>query len=220
MQSSARQSHLRFPLTRLLASAGHVRVLRALVAYGAPLSVAQLAADSGLTKRGVRFVLDSLVSQGMVSVLGQPRSQLFTAAARHPLAPALQALFEHERARWLALQDGLHESLVAQEHIRAAWLYGSVARGEDEPGSDVDILLVVNDGTLDAAQRVRDDVQALGDKLNLHFSAVVLTRAELARLPHDDPWWLNVTSDAKVLKGGSPGQEQRAARHASAAQAA
>ena len=74
MQISTRQSHLRLPLTRLLASAGHVRVLRALMTYGAPLSVAQLAADSGLTTRGARFVLDSLASQGVVSVLGQLRS--------------------------------------------------------------------------------------------------------------------------------------------------
>lgn len=217
MQTSARQSHLRFPLTRLLASAGHVRVLRALLAYGAPLSVAQLAADSGLTTRGTRFVLDSLVSQGMVGVLGQPRSQLYTVAARHPLAAALKALFDQEGALWVALQDALREGLASQKDIRSAWLYGSVARGEDEPRSDVDVVLVLNDGSLDAAHRVRNAVQALGDRLNVHFSAVVLTPAELAHLPEDDPWWSNVRRDAKVLKGGSPGQE--AARHARSAKA-
>lgn len=207
MRTSARQSHLRFPLTRLLASAGHVRVLRALLAYGAPLSVAQLAADSRLTTRGTRFVLDSLVSQGMVSVLGQPRSQLYTVAARHPLAAALKALFDQEGALWVALQDALREGLASQKDIRSAWLYGSVARGEDEPRSDVDVVLVLNDGSLEAAHRVRDAVQALGDRLNVHFSAVVLTSAELAHLPEDDPWWSNVRRDAKVLKGGSPGHQ-------------
>jgi len=195
-----------------------VRVLRALTAYGAPLSVSQLAADSGLTKRGTRFVLDSLVSQGMVGVLGQPRSQLYVAATRHPLAAALKSLFEQERARWVALHDGMREGLAAQADIHAAWLYGSVARGEDEPGSDVDIVIVLGDVTLDAAQRVRDAVLALGDRLNLHFSAVVLTPAELARLPQDDPWWSNVTKDAKVLKGGDPARQAiRNARPANAA---
>jgi predicted nucleotidyltransferase len=139
-------------------------------------------------------------------------------ATRHPLAAALKALFEEERARWTALQDDLRDGLAVQEDIGAAWLYGSVARGEDEPGSDVDIVLVLNEGTLDAAQRVRDELQALGDRLNLHFSTVVLTPAELALLRQDDPWWSNVTRDAKVLKGGSPGQE--AARHARPAEAA
>lgn len=207
MQTSARQSYLRFPLTQLLASGGHVRVLRALMAFGAPLGVAQLAADSGLTTRGTRFVLDSLVSQGMVAVLGQPRSQLYTVVDRHPLAAALKGLFEQERANWVALQHGLQRGLASQKEIRSAWLYGSVARGEDEPRSDVDVVLVLNDDTLDTAHRARDAVQALGDRLNVHISAVVLTPTELARLPDDDPWWSGVRRDAKVLTGGRPGNE-------------
>ncbi len=129
----------------------------------------------------------------------------------------MKTLFDQEGALWEALQDALREGLASQKDIRSAWLYGSVARGEDEPRSDVDVVLVLNDGSLDAAHRVRNAVQALGDSLNVHFSPVVLTPAELAHLPEDDPWWSNVRRDAKVLKGGSPGQE--AACHARSAKA-
>lgn len=216
MQASAAQSHLRFPLTHLLAGGGHVRVLRSLMTYGAPLSVAQVAADTGLTTRGARLVLDSLVSQGMVSVLGQPRSQLFTVAAQHPLAEALQTLFERERIRWDVLQDAWREGLAGERDIRSAWLYGSVARGDDAPRSDVDVALVVNEDSLDVKHRVRDAVQALGDRLNVHFSTVVLTPADVAALPPGDPWWSSILSEAKILKGVSPGKE--AARCARAAQ--
>lgn len=207
MRVPAFQSHLRFPLTRLLASGGHVRVLRALMTYGAPLSVAQLSADSGLTTRGTRFVLNSLASQGLVSVLGQPRSQVFAVVEQHPLASALRTLFEQEHTRWKALQDGLRNGLAAQKDIRSAWLYGSVARGEDEPHSDLDIAIVVNDEPVGAADRVRDAAQTLGDRLNVHISVVVLTPTELAELPQGDSWWSNIVRDAKILKGVSPDKE-------------
>ncbi len=192
-----------------------MRVLRALMDYGAPLSVAQLAADSGLTTRGTRLVLDSLVSQGIVNVLGQPRSQLFSAGAQHPLAAALQTLFAAERTRWEALQGALREGLAAQKDVRSAWLYGSVARGEDEPRSDVDIAVVVSREGVGVTDGVRDAIQLLGDRLQVHFSAVVLTPTDVAKLPHDDHWWAAMTQDAKVLKGVGPRQEAvRCARSA------
>jgi predicted nucleotidyltransferase len=186
--------------------------------YGAPLGAAQLAADAGLTTRGTRLVLDSLISQGMISVHGQPRSQVFTVAAQHPLAHALKTLFDEERKRWDALQATLREGLAAEKNVRSAWLYGSVARGEDEPRSDVDIALVTSRGGLDVTERVREAIQVLGDRLQLHFSAVVLTPAEVAKIPQDDHWWAEMTQDAKVLKGVGPRQE--AARCARSAQPA
>lgn len=207
MQASRPQSHLRFPLTQLFASGGHVRVLRALIAYGAPLSVAQLAADCGLSTRGTRFVLESLVSQGMVSVLGQPRSQLYSVAQQHPLAGALNALFQHERGRWETVQDALRQALASWKEVRSGWLYGSVARGEDGPHSDVDVLLVMKENGIEASNRVRDAVQALGDTLSMHFSTVILTPEELAATHEGGPWWSDVVRDAKVLKGLSPAKE-------------
>ena len=216
MQALTAQSYLRSPLTYLLGSGGHVRVLRALLSYGAPLGVSQLAADSGLTTRGVRHVLNSLVSQRAVRVLGQPGAQLFVAAMEHPLLPAVGLLFEQERARWESLQKELREGLAAQKHIRSAWLYGSVSRGEDEPRSDVDLALAVDKGTLDVTQHVRDAVQTLGDKLGVALSAVVLTPADLARLAPDDPWWTEVVRDAKVLKGVAPAKEAARANKAAA----
>ncbi|MGE0796747.1 MAG: nucleotidyltransferase domain-containing protein [Lautropia sp.] len=207
MQTSRPQSYFRFPLTQLLASGGHVRVLRALTSYGAPLSVTQIATDCGLSPRGTRFVLDSLVSQGMVRALGQARSQLYSIVQQHPLADAVTALFQQERGRWEDGMDALREAFKSRRDVRSAWLYGSVARGEDKPHSDVDLVVVVNENSLEVSQRVRDALLALGDTLSLHFSVVVLTPEELAALREDDPWWADVIRDAKVLKGHRPAKE-------------
>lgn len=218
MQPSSVQSHLRLPLTHLLASGGHVRVLRALLCHGGPLSVSQLAVDCGMSTRGVRNVLDTLVAQRAVMVLGPSRGQLFAAAVEQPLVAALRQLFEAERTLWESLQAQLREGLAQEKHIRSAWLYGSVARGTDEPRSDLDLALAVDEDTLDVGRQVRDAVQVMGDRLGVHISPVVLTPSDLAQLAPTDTWWSDVLRDVKVLKGSAPAKE--AARSAKAAQTA
>jgi len=64
----------------------------------------------------------------------------------------------------------------------------------------------------------QDHAQGLGDRLGVHISPVVLTPSELAKLSPSDPWWAEVSRDAKVLKGVSPAKE--ATRCAKAAQPA
>ena len=215
MQPSSVQSFVRFPLTRLLATGGHVRVLRALLGHGGAQSATQLASDCAMTARGVRNTLDALVAQGAVKVMGPAGARLFAPALDQPLVSALAALFEAERQHWQWLQERLRDGLAAEGRIRSAWLYGSVARGTDEPRSDLDVALVLADDSVDASIHVRDAMQVLGDRLGVHISPVVLGPSELARLPSNDPWWSEMCRDAKVLKGIAPARE--AARCAKAA---
>lgn len=207
MQPSAVQSFVRFPLTQLLASGGHVRVLRALLSHGGAQSAAQLASDCGMTPRGVRNTLDALVAQGAVKAMGPAGARLFVPALDQPLVQALAQLFEAERRHWQWLQDQLIDGLAAEKQVRSAWLYGSVARGTDEPRSDMDIALVLARDSVDASRHVRDALQVLGDRLGVHISPVVLTPSELAKLSPGDNWWTELSRDAKVLKGLAPAKE-------------
>jgi predicted nucleotidyltransferase len=171
-----------------------------------------------MTARGVRNTLDALVAQGAVEVLGPASARLFAPALNQPLVSALAQLFEAERQHWQQLQEQLREGMAAEKQIRSAWLYGSVARGTDQPQSDMDVALVLSDNSLDARRRVRDAVQVLGDRLGVHISPVVLTPSELVKLSLSDQWWSEVNRDAKVLKGVSPAKE--AARCVKAAEPA
>lgn len=212
MSSHAVQSHLRFPLTRLLGSNGNIRVLRALLAFGAPLSTVQLARDTALTRQGVLLVVENLVGQGLVTVFGQPRSQLFSVVQAHPFAAALKAIFEQERNRWDALQQTLRDTLQRHPGVRSAWLYGSVARGEDAPRSDIDIAMVIDEP--DSGVAVRESLHGLEDRFRVHFSVVALTPAEVASASSGERWWAELIRDAKLLKGASPQQEALDCSHA------
>lgn len=206
--ASQTQSYLRHPLTGLLGSAGNVRVLRVLVADRALQSAPQLAAMAGLTPQGARGVLDVLARQRLVTVHGSGRTQLYELNASHPLALSLSALFQQEQARWEGLLTSIRELL---EHhgvaVSAAWLYGSVARGEDSPASDVDIALLVRSQAV--ADQVREALMPLEDEQQIRISLTALTAKELAALPEDDPWWVNVVRDSRVLKGVAPAQARQ-----------
>jgi predicted nucleotidyltransferase len=205
MRPSASQSQLRFPLTRLLGNGGSVRVLRALIAYGGPLSVSQLAHECCLSRQGTYQTLNSLVSQRLVRVLGQARSQLFTMDTNHPLSPGLKALFGHEQSRWDELLQVLRDTFQTNRDIHAAWYYGSVARGEDEPHSDLDIAVIAPDGRVDeTVESVRQALREVEDRLYISCSIVGLSPSDVVRLSSGDDWWQNMARDAKVLKGVGP----------------
>ena len=205
---SQTQSHLRHPLTGLLGSAGNVRVLRALAADRSPQSAPQLAAAAGLTLQGARGVLDTLARQRLVKAHGSGRTHLYELNAAHPLASSLASLFQDEQRRWDGLLTSIREVLERQgAAVSAAWLYGSVARGDDSPASDVDIAIVVRSHAV--ADQVREALMPLEDAQQLRISLTALTAEELAALPEDEPWWVNVVREGRVLKGAAPKQARQ-----------
>ncbi|HEY4083959.1 MAG TPA: nucleotidyltransferase domain-containing protein [Burkholderiaceae bacterium] len=207
---SQAQSHVRYPLTAILGSAGNVRVLRTLVADRAPQSAPQLATKAGLSPQGVRLVLDALAQQQLVKVHGSGRTQLYALNEAHPFASALATLFGEEQLRWEQLLDTVREMLGKQgSAVRGAWLYGSVARGEDTARSDLDIALLVS--SHEVGDAIREQLMPLEDEQQLRISITALTPKDLAALPEDDRWWAGVVRDARVLKGPAPSSAKRQA---------
>ena len=119
-----------------------MRVLR-VPADGLASSVMQIAPEAGLTSQGTRLVLEVLAAQGIVTVKGSARTELFELAAVHPIRSAVVSLFAVEQAGWEASVAQLRELLGARVGVQAAWLYGSVARSEDKSSSHIDLALLV-----------------------------------------------------------------------------
>jgi predicted nucleotidyltransferase len=95
--------------------------------------------------------------------------------------------------------------LNKDKSVRAAWLYGSVARGEDGPNSDIDITVVVDSES--AAGGLQESLMGLKDQFNVNFSLISLTPEDVAGQAQDSTWWASVIRDAKMLKGASPQNE-------------
>jgi predicted nucleotidyltransferase len=159
-------------------------------------------------------VLGVLVRPRLVKALGSGRTRLYELNAAHPLAASPAALFRHEQGRWDALMSSIRDVLERHGAVSAAWLYGSVARGEAASDSDVDIALVVRSQTV--ANQVREALMPLEDAHQIRISLTALTTKDLVALPEEDPWWASVMREARVLIGTAPDRGRRRLARATA----
>lgn len=203
MRKPASLSFLRRPLNNLLGTQANVRSLRELAATS-PLSTVQLARATKLNLSGIRRTLDNLQATGILKSF-PGRDRFYALNLEHPIAAALLALFDSERAWWDSIRSTLEESIRNDKRIAAAYVYGSVARGEDRPGSDIDLVLITHEDPSPVLNQYRERLQVSQEKLGFNLSLVANTLAEVKKKRRNgDVWWANVTRDALPLKGVRP----------------
>lgn len=134
------------------------------------------------TEQGVRNALERLVEQGVVLRSRAGSSYLYSLNRRHLAAPHVIAL--------ATLRDELFDrwrELIAQWPVqpRVVVLFGSAARGEMRPDSDID-LLIVSDEEHDELEEHLAGLQAEttawvgNDTRILHVTSAQVTRDEPA----------------------------------------
>jgi predicted nucleotidyltransferase len=203
MKPSA-QSFLRFPLNLVFDSPANVRVLRALARHGGMLSASALADFANLTKPSVLSALRQLVEAGVVESAGDDRQRLYRFHGNGELGSALAALFIAENHSYRAIIEAIR---AAAEELgaEAAWVYGSAAKGQDRPGSDIDVAVVSATGRDAVVAKAMRDKLSDRPALPAAVSVVGLDAREIARLEREgDPWWLDLKRDALVVMGPAP----------------
>jgi predicted nucleotidyltransferase len=196
------------PLDAVLGSVGAVRVVRLLATTSSAFSPIEVAERTGLDRSGVRTILNRLVLTGAVEAIGAGRRPLFALNHTHPIAPALERLFEAERQRADTVFDVLRQAIAtARPAPVAAWLVGSVARGSDTPASDVDIVVVREEHPAPGESDALADAIAQASALGSTPVVIRLSLADVVRLRATrDPRWEAWSRDAVVLHGPGPGQ--------------
>lgn len=204
MKPSA-QSFVRFPLDAVFDSPANVRVLRMLARHGGVLSASTLADLAKLTKPSVLSALRQLIEAGTVEALGTDRQRLYRFNETGSLGLALNALFAAENQAYREVIEVVRAS-AEDAGAEAAWLYGSTARGEDRPGSDIDVAIIcTTDRAFDIATVMRDKLSHAWRHLSFNASVVGIGATEVERLEREgDPWWLAVKRDAIVVMGPAP----------------
>ena len=206
MARTHQRSFLRNPTDWLFGTGASVAVLRELVLHGGELSAPTLVERTGLAASSVRDTLIDLEETRLVEGLGFRKSRLYRLRHSHPLAPMITTLFLHETTMFSGVESALKHTGQTIPGVHAVWLYGSVARGEDRPDSDVDVVVVTADGNSETVGAAfREAMHDSEDAMGVHISVLAIERMDIRRLSQEnDPWWEAIVRDARVLHGPTP----------------
>ncbi len=141
--------------------------------------------------------VDSLSKAGILEQRRDGRRVYFKADTGSPVYPDLRDLFAKTAGLVPLLQ---HELEVFGERIQLAFLYGSIARSEEDSGSDVDLMIVGTVSLLDLIPSLRLAERNVGRPVNPN----VYSLAEFSRKARSRDHFLStVLKDAKQFVKGS-----------------
>ncbi len=144
--------------------------------------VRELARLTGTTAGTLHKELARLAAAELLRRSVEGRHVYYQANVECPIYPELAALFR----KTTGLAEVLREALLPLAgKVRFAFVFGSVARGEEHSGSDVDVMLLGEVDFVEAVQRLHPCQQQLRREVN-----PVIYRPEefLRRLAAGDPF--------------------------------
>lgn len=195
------------PFDHILGTVASIRILRELCLHGGEMPMSLIVDRTGLSYPGTQKAMVRLLESGVVEMLGSGRSVLYRLNKANILNEGLQNLFlvEQERVN-IVLQKVSEFAAEWTPNPIAVWLYGSVARREDSAGSDVDFMLIIEDGDSiqDAAESFQD-MLTFTSEWSIFPSVVVLSAGDIKELIKRQPdRWTSLTEEAITLVGSTP----------------
>ena len=187
-------------LEELLGARTKVRILRVLCAHpGREFTFRELSQAVGQSPGSTIPALRGLLEARIVVARRVGRSRAVRLNDRHPLAGPVRRLFRDEAAALAGVAQAFVDALPAAG-LKAAVLFGSVARGEPTARSDVDVLVVVDD--LRRSPAIRSTAAAMLDRIDASLSPLILTQGEVdRRLKTFDPLLETIAAEGRLLRG-------------------
>jgi len=189
------------PLNFVLRSWTHIAVLRALRDTATGFSGNQVARDSGMTPRSAFLALTALETLGLVRRQRGGREHLFTLIrsnqiVEHGIIPLLQLEVD------LPERVGQELRRLLRQHVVSAVLFGSTARGDEKPGSDLDLCCIVHDEAKKDAVRtaLEKSTTRLREAYGVGIAPIYFTVAE-ARRKRSSALLRDIMSDGRVITG-------------------
>ena len=191
------------PLNRILGRLSQVRILRFMIKTGVSMSGREIAQAVGLSHVQANSALRDLAGQGIVSVRRVGRSNLYELQPDHIIVREwLRPLFRREQE----LEERLAEIVVRHLGVKpeSLILFGSVARGTEGPGSDIDLLCVFPDrhsarsGEKELLEAGEEVVRLFGNRL---APQVIIKKDLLRKSREGDRFIKTVIRGGKVIYG-------------------
>ena len=193
-------------LETLFGSQARVRVLALFMQHaGSEYYLREIAQKTGLALRSVQRVVEGLVGVGLLERERRGNSVYFRLDDTFPILPELKAMF----MKTVGLGAALQALLERAGGIEAAFIYGSVAKGEETATSDIDLAVV---GEI-SPRRVTAELSRLEKELGREINVTVFTGEEWrTRTAQKDHFVTTLLREPKiVLVGSTKGLETQVA---------
>lgn len=204
---------LNSPLDDALATASHVRVLRKLLSapLGLPTSGREIARRAGLSHPTATKVLRDLEHQGLVRARRQVGAEGYTVNKKHVLVQPIEHLFEAEDAIPGRITDWMRALFEEHRDVKAAYLFGSAARGEMTRSSDIDIAVLAPGARADELEERLDSIVAeLRERTGAPVQLIVATSSPDRFRGGRKRLWDRIASEGLLIKGpGLPPARRR-----------
>jgi len=203
--------YMRFrqPLDDVFRTATRVKILRLLARTPDMVFTGrEIARNIGVASSNVSLALSGLEKIGVLHSLAKGRSLLYRLNTRHILCERLlRDLFDKEAGSLNYLLEKL--SLNWPRDIRSVICYGSVARGEEEVSSDVDLCFVTRDSS--SRSRILRELEEAQAEFYLRtgnrFSPYVISALSfVVRYRRGHPLIRQIASEGLLLRGDPIGE--------------
>ena len=150
-------------LAKLFGSEARVKVLSLfMLNAGSEYYLREIAQKTGLAVRSVQRAVESLVGIQILERESRGNSVYFHLNDGHPIADDLKAIF----LKTVGLGDLLRDSLSQQKNIEVAFIYGSIAKGEEAAESDIDLAIIGSISPRDLTSELSELENRVGREIN------------------------------------------------------
>jgi len=152
-------------LAEILSSRARAEIFRLLLSgTGEELHVREIERRSGLNDSTLRQELRKLVRLDLVQSRRDSNRVYYRAKTENPLYPEIRNLV----LKTSGLSDVLKSALL-DKRIRVAFVFGSIAHGDEKAGSDVDLMVIGQLGLRDLSRLLSGIEEKIGREVNPHI---------------------------------------------------
>lgn len=191
------------PLNQILGQLSKIKILRFLLKTNLAMNGREVAKAVGLSHVKCHTALKELAEQGIISMRKIGRSNVYEIQQDHLVVKDwLKPLFREEDRLKNRLAGIILKRLAMKPD--SIILFGSVARGQDQPGSDIDLLFIMSNGTdlKKCAREVMDAAEEVTQLFGNQLSPLFMGRSNfLRKLKKGDRFAKEAAKTGEVIYG-------------------
>ena len=190
-------------LDKILASKSKIKIIRHLINYGKEVSLREFSREVGMAAPNMLKTLRGLENDNIVVSRRFGSSIVFSLNKGHFLVNKIIIPLFKEEAR---AKMELGRKIIS--HIKFPYesiiLFGSIARGEENPKSDIDIAFIIKDAG--KADKIEKKILDINPALNAYFgnsiSPVVIKKSDfIKKLKKGDHFISAIAREGEVIGG-------------------